>query len=483
MPRALMLTGDAAEELDVMYPLYRIREAGWEVDVAALTPARRPARDPRLRPAGAARWTPRSAPRSAEVVGERHVLADPELTAGYERDVTGRFGGRARRASCGPAGADEVAAVLRRVRRGRRRGGARRAATPGLVGGQVPRGGEVVLVARPAHRDRAARRRPPAQITRRRGRDARRRWPRRCAAPGWRSASTSPRATRRRSAGWPRPTPAARRCCATARCAPASPGLEAVLADGRVLRRLSGLVKDNAGYDLPALLVGSEGTLAVITAVRLALVAGARARRDRAARRWTRWATRSRSSRGCAARLPVAPGGRLLPRRRAGAGLRAPLARAAVRRRRTRSTCSSECGAAADPTRGARRRARGRGRRARRRGRRRHRAARRAVDLPRGAQRGAQRGRRPAQARRLACRSPAIAAVRGRGRRRPSAPRGARLILYGHLGDGNLHVNVLGPAPDDEAVDEAGAADRRRARRLDQRRARRRRRQARAGSA
>jgi FAD/FMN-containing dehydrogenase len=53
-------------------------------------------------------------------------------------------------------------------------------------------------------------------------------------------------------------------------------GLEAVLADGRVLRRLSGLVKDNAGYDLPALLVGSEGTLGVITAVRLQLVAGAR---------------------------------------------------------------------------------------------------------------------------------------------------------------------------------------------------------------
>src|SRR4051812_11338387 len=37
VPRALMLTGDAAEELDVMYPLYRIREAGWDVDVAALT--------------------------------------------------------------------------------------------------------------------------------------------------------------------------------------------------------------------------------------------------------------------------------------------------------------------------------------------------------------------------------------------------------------------------------------------------------------
>jgi hypothetical protein len=40
MPRALMITGDAAEDLDAMYPLYRLREAGWDVDVAA--PTRRP---------------------------------------------------------------------------------------------------------------------------------------------------------------------------------------------------------------------------------------------------------------------------------------------------------------------------------------------------------------------------------------------------------------------------------------------------------
>ena len=31
----------------------------------------------------------------------------------------------------------------------------------------------------------------------------------------------------------------------------------------------------------------------------------------------------------------------------------------------------------------------------------------------------------------------------------------ARTIVYGHLGDGNLHVNVIGPDPDDEAVDDA----------------------------
>jgi FAD/FMN-containing dehydrogenase len=49
-------------------------------------------------------------------------------------------------------------------------------------------------------------------------------------------------------------------------------GLEAVLADGTVISRLSGLVKDNTGYDLSQLLIGSEGTLAVITAARLRLV-------------------------------------------------------------------------------------------------------------------------------------------------------------------------------------------------------------------
>ena len=49
-------------------------------------------------------------------------------------------------------------------------------------------------------------------------------------------------------------------------------GLEAVLADGSVITRLRGLVKDNTGYDLTDLLVGSEGTLGVITRVRLRLV-------------------------------------------------------------------------------------------------------------------------------------------------------------------------------------------------------------------
>jgi FAD/FMN-containing dehydrogenase len=32
---------------------------------------------------------------------------------------------------------------------------------------------------------------------------------------------------------------------------------------------------------------------------------------------------------------------------------------------------------------------------------------------------------------------------------------GATTLLYGHVGDGNVHVNVVGPEPDDDAVDDA----------------------------
>jgi len=55
-------------------------------------------------------------------------------------------------------------------------------------------------------------------------------------------------------------------------------GLEAVLADGSVVSNLSGLRKDNTGYDLTGLLVGSEGTLGVITAACLKLYPQPRSR-------------------------------------------------------------------------------------------------------------------------------------------------------------------------------------------------------------
>ena len=49
-------------------------------------------------------------------------------------------------------------------------------------------------------------------------------------------------------------------------------GVEAVTAEGEVWHGLSRLRKDNAGYDLRDLLIGSEGTLGVITAAALRLV-------------------------------------------------------------------------------------------------------------------------------------------------------------------------------------------------------------------
>ncbi len=48
-------------------------------------------------------------------------------------------------------------------------------------------------------------------------------------------------------------------------------GLEAVLADGSVISQLTPLPKDNTGYDFTQLLIGSEGTLGVITAACLKL--------------------------------------------------------------------------------------------------------------------------------------------------------------------------------------------------------------------
>ena len=108
----------------------------------------------------------------AQVVGRSHVLSDPELTAGYERDWTGRFSGRARLV-VRPVDAAQVAGVMETC------AGEGVAVVPqgdntGLVGASVPRDG---------------------------------------------------------------------------------------------VSRLSGLTKDNAGYDLPALRIGSEGTLAIITRV------------------------------------------------------------------------------------------------------------------------------------------------------------------------------------------------------------------------
>jgi FAD/FMN-containing dehydrogenase len=201
-------------------------------------------------------------------LGDRHVLVDPELRAAYERDWTGRFGGPARLVAR-PGSTAEVAAVVRACAR---HGAAvvPQGGNTGLVGGGVPRGGEVLLsLARLdtlAPVDAAtAEVRAGAGVTlaalqahaRAAGLDAGLDFGARDGATLGGIAAAD--------AGGAR---ALRHGTARARVA----GLEAVLPDGTVLPHRAGLLKDNAGYDLAALLVGSEGTLGVITGVRWRLV-------------------------------------------------------------------------------------------------------------------------------------------------------------------------------------------------------------------
>lgn len=55
-------------------------------------------------------------------------------------------------------------------------------------------------------------------------------------------------------------------------------GIEAVLADGSIFNALTALKKDNRGFDLKQLLIGSEGTLGIVTAATLRLLPAPRAR-------------------------------------------------------------------------------------------------------------------------------------------------------------------------------------------------------------
>ncbi len=201
----------------------------------------------------------------ASVVGDAHVLTG-DATAGYAVDWTGRFRGHAP-AVLRPAGTGEVAAVL---------GLCREAGVPvvpqggntGLVGGGVPNHGEIVLSLARLDRlgpvdDDAAQVTAGAGVTLQRVGDA---------DPGLdlgvliasRGSATAGGAIATNAGG-----------LRVLRYGPMRAqvrGVTAVLADGTVVSHLAGLVKDNTGYDYPGLLTGSEGTLAVVTAARIQLV-------------------------------------------------------------------------------------------------------------------------------------------------------------------------------------------------------------------
>lgn len=207
----------------------------------------------------------------AAVVGEEHVLTDPGLVAPHVVDWSRRFGGPAL-AVVRPADTAQVAAVVRRCARDRvpllPQGG-----NTGLVGGSVPGpdGPAPVIVS-----TRRLTRLDPVdalqgQVTVGAGvlladvqRHAR--------AAGWEYGVDLAARDSATIGGTIGTNAGGIRVCCYGMTRRQVVGIEAVLPDGSVVEHLAGLPKDNTGYDLVGLLVGSEGTLGVVTAARLALV-------------------------------------------------------------------------------------------------------------------------------------------------------------------------------------------------------------------
>ncbi len=202
------------------------------------------------------------------IVGAASVLTDPGVTAGYTTDWTRRFRGLAR-CVVRPGSTAEVAAVVRACARHGApvvpQGG-----NTGLVGGGVPADAAAVLVSL-----RRLRRLDPvdtlaSQVT---------------AGAGVTIAALRDHVAK---AGLEYGVDLAARDSATVGGTIATNaggilaaryghtraqllGVAAVLADGSVISRLGGIQSDNTGYELAQLLAGSEGTLGIVTAARLRL--------------------------------------------------------------------------------------------------------------------------------------------------------------------------------------------------------------------
>lgn len=369
------------------------------------------------------------------IVGPDHLLTDAGLKASFETDWTGRWRGTAL-AVARPADRDQVAAVLRAC------AAAGTAVVPqggntGLVGGAVPPDGAVVLV---TTRLRSHGELDPlsGQVT---------------VGAGATLASV---AAAVRPAGWEVGIDLAARDSATiggmvatnaggAQVLRHGPmrarvtGIEAVLPDGSVVSRLAGLAKDNTGYDLAGLLAGSEGTLAVITAVRLQLVprepqrTTALAALPSTAAALELVAAARRALPGLlAAELFHEPGLQLVLKH---ASLAHPFGGAAAGAYLLLETADPADAVAAtvddallatDPA----------GRERLWAYRERHTESINAAGVPHKLDVSLPLARLAAFEERCLALAPGA-------------------ILYGHLGDGNLHVNLLGLAPDDESLDEA----------------------------
>jgi FAD/FMN-containing dehydrogenase len=206
-------------------------------------------------------------PRLANIVGAKHVITDPEIIAPYLREWRNLYTGHAQ-ALVRPSSTAEVSAIMRL---------AMETETPvvpqsgntGGVGGQIPdQSGKAILMSL-SRMDRIRDIQPLSNMmTVEAG----------VILQNLQTAATDV------DRFFPMSLPSEGSCMIGGNLATNAGGtgviaygntrdlvlgLEVVLPDGRIWNGLSGLRKDNAGYELKHLFIGSEGTLGVITAATL----------------------------------------------------------------------------------------------------------------------------------------------------------------------------------------------------------------------
>lgn len=203
----------------------------------------------------------------SDIVGKAHVFTDPDITARYVIDWTGRWHGGTT-AVVRPGRTEEVVGVMRLCREFGI-GVVAQGGNTGLVGGSIPMHGEIVLSSERLDSIEAV---DPIART--------------LAAGAGTTVAEAHSAAQR--VGLTFGVDLASRDSATLGGIVATNaggvrvikygdtraqllGIEAVMSDGSVLTRWKNFTKDNVGYHLPGLLAGSEGTLAVITKVLMKL--------------------------------------------------------------------------------------------------------------------------------------------------------------------------------------------------------------------